>query len=108
MRKSVLLALALVLFSLSTASQANDWIRNVKVNMIGTYQHSSGHFVWLSQHPVNACQAANPANPTLHFSENNPGGKSLLSVLIAATMSKANVDVQVNGCDIVEVYLKTN
>jgi hypothetical protein len=108
MKKRFLLSIALVLFMFSAVSYANEWIHNVRVNMVGTYQHSGGHFVWLSKHPVDSCKLADPANPTLRFSESNPGGKSLLSVLIAATLAKANVDVKVNGCDIVEVYLKSN
>ena len=107
MNKITFLVATMVLL-VSSISQANEWVHNVKVNQIGTYQHIDGHFVWFSQHPFSECQQANPSNSTLYFSENNPGGKSLLSVLLAAMMSKSNVDVQVNGCDIVEVYLKSN
>ena len=96
-----------LLFSGIIASAANaDWVKNVNVTKIGTYQYSESHFVWLSKHPVSECQSTGTRNPVLHFSEANPGGKSLLAMLMAAIVSKSSVDVQVKGCDIIEVYLK--
>ncbi|MDP2576006.1 hypothetical protein Q8W40_27775 [Vibrio penaeicida] len=96
----------LALAAFSNTTYGNEWVNNVQVTKLGSYQHSPGHFVWLSSGVVSDCQKANPSNPVLHFSEISPGGKSLMSVLMAAVVSKTTVDVQVNGCDIVEVYIK--
>lgn len=105
-----LIASAFCLGALFTASESraaeNAWVRDVKVVQFGTYQHSTIHFVWLSSGTVPACQQQDPTNPTLRFDENNAGGKSMVSVLTAAVISKVNVDVQVTGCQIIEVYLK--
>lgn len=85
---------------------ANQWVKNVKVTQLGTYQYAPNHYVWLSVDAPAECKQENPANPTLYFSESNPGGKSMLSVLMTAIATKSTVDVQVKGCDIVEVYIR--
>ncbi|MGD8909285.1 MAG: hypothetical protein PVI97_19510 [Candidatus Thiodiazotropha sp.] len=87
-------------------ARAYQWVSDVNITKLGTYQHSLFHYVWLSSGEVSECQEATPSNPTLLFSEESTAGKSLLSVLMAAVVSKATVDVKVNGCDIVEVHLK--
>ena len=100
-----ILAAGLLIGSQMAAAQ-NVWIHDVKIAKFGTYQHSTLHFVWLSSGTVPACQQQSPSNPTLHFDEASPGGKTLVSVMTAAVIAKANVDVQVSGCQIIEVYLK--
>jgi hypothetical protein len=42
----------------------------------------------------------------MSFNHDAPGGKALFAVLTTALINKRKVDVQYNGCDIVEVYLK--
>lgn len=90
----------------SSANLETVWVRDVKVVQFGTYQHNSIHFVWLSSGNVPVCEQDSPSQPTLRFDENSVGGKSLVSVLTAAVISKVTVDVQVTGCQIIEVYLK--
>ncbi|QGX41519.1 hypothetical protein [Permianibacter aggregans] len=103
----ILLLPLLALYAIaSSANPETVWVRDVKVVQFGTYQHNTIHFVWLSSGTVPACQQQSPGNPTIHFDEASPGGKSLVSVLTAAVISKVNVDVQVTGCQIMEVYLK--
>ena len=80
-------------------SQASVWVEDVKVSQMSAYQHSEYHFVWLSK-VVSTC------NSTLGFNEASAGGKSLFSFLLAAQLSRANLNVQVEGCDILEVYIK--
>ncbi|NIJ91084.1 hypothetical protein FHR49_003923 [Xanthomonas campestris] len=80
---------------------ANEWVRDVEVTQLGTYQAINTHFVWfgsLSQE----CKTS----PTMYFDESKPGGKSLMAVLMSALVNKRKVDYQAAGCDIVEVYLK--
>lgn len=99
-------AVSVALWSCGSLCLAAEWINDVEVVRVGTYQHSPGHFVWLSSGVVGECQAAIPSNPTLSFSGDKPGGKALFATLTAAVIAKRKVDVQVAGCDIVEVYLK--
>ncbi len=103
--KNILLGLFGILLLVQT-SFANEWINDVEIVKVGTYQHSTLHFVWLSTGNLSECQTANPSNPVLSFDEAQLGGKSLMSVIISALMAKRKVDVQVNGCDIVEIYLR--
>ena len=94
------------LLVLPASALANSWSHDVTVTKIGAYQHGTGHFVWLSSGAVDECVAASPSNPVLSFDEANPGGKTMASLLMAALMAQRPVDVQVDGCQIVEVYLK--
>ncbi|WP_420008330.1 hypothetical protein [Xanthomonas sacchari] len=96
---------ALLLFaSLSGSALANESMQNVDVVQLGTYQTHADHFVWLSDTPAE-CKATS-GNHVLHFQEDQPGGKVLLAVLMTALVNKRKIDIQTNGCDIVEVYLK--
>ncbi len=96
---------ALLLFvSLSGSASANESMQNVDVVQVGTYQAHADHFVWLSDTPAE-CKATS-GNHVLHFLEDQPGGKALLAVLMTALVNKRKIDIQTNGCDIVEVYLK--
>lgn len=96
----------LLLFaSLSGSASANESMQNVDVVQLGTYQAHTDHFVYLSDTPAE-CKAAVPGNAVLHFQDDQPGGKALLAVLMTALVNKRKIDVQTNGCDIVEVYLK--
>jgi hypothetical protein len=88
-----------LLLGLSPVVEARQWVYDVKVTKLGTYHGAPGHFVWLSQQPTEC-------TGTVFFSEDVAGGKSLMAVLTAAVLSKATVDVQVDACSIVEVYLK--
>ncbi len=102
-----LLMMTIVLFFLSyEVAFANEWINDVQVSRLGTYQNSPIHYVWLSSGTVAECQAANPTHSTLLFSEKSENGKSLMAVLMAAVLTKKEIDVQVNGCEIIEVYLR--
>ncbi len=94
------------IFFFSSVCVANQWVSNTTVYQLGTYQHSSAHFVWLSTGVVADCQRANPGNPSLIFFDDQPGGKSLMATLTTALVANRKVVVQVNGCDIVEVYLQ--
>ena len=103
--RSVSLAFAsFVMLAFSQGASA-EWLSNRFVNQIGTYQYDTGHFVWFTG-GVGGCQYSNPGNSTLRFSESNSGGKSLMEVLRTALVYGKTVDVQINGCDIIEVYLK--
>ena len=86
------------LFLLNGVAWAS-WVRDVEVVQLGSYQHAAAHFVWFSA-PISECQGVT------HFSHDAPGGKALFATLTTALVSKRKVDVQVNGCDIVEIYLK--
>ena len=94
------------LFCFSGMSFANQWVSNATISQLGTYQHDAGHFVWLSTGVVAECLNRVPGNPTLYFRDDRPGGKSMMATLTTALVANRRVDVQVNGCDIVEVYLK--
>ncbi|CCN49414.1 exported hypothetical protein [Vibrio nigripulchritudo MADA3029] len=95
-----------VLMAFCQSAYGNEWVNDVNITKLSTYQHSPIHFVWLSSGSAAECRNVDPNNPVLRFSEINPGGKSLMSVLTAAVVSKTKVDVQVKGCDIIEVYIK--
>jgi hypothetical protein len=97
-------ALFLLLF-VNSVCFANSWVRNAEVVQIGSYHRNPGHYVWLSA-AVPECAAANPSNPVIVFSDSEAGGKGLMTVLTTALIAKRKVDVNVNGCDINEVYLK--
>lgn len=94
------------LYLQSGACLASQWVNDVEIVKMSTYQHSPAHFVWLSSGVVSECESAAPQNPTLVFLDNEPGGKSLMATLTTALVSKRKIDVNVNGCDIAEVYLK--
>ncbi|MCW0369066.1 hypothetical protein [Xanthomonas sacchari] len=97
--------IALLLFSLlGWDASANESMQNLDVVQLGTYQAHADHFVWLSDTPAE-CKAT-AGNHVLHFQEDQPGGKALLAVLMTALVNKRKIDIQTNGCDIVEVYLK--
>lgn len=94
-----------VLSLLSGVAEANEWVHDVEVIKIGTYQAVSSHFVWISTLP-GECNQTVSNNPVLSFSDDLPGGKALLATLMTALVSRRKLDVQVKGCQIVEVYLK--
>ncbi|MCW0459359.1 hypothetical protein NB717_000427 [Xanthomonas sacchari] len=99
-------SIAFLLFIfMSWRASANESMQNLDVVQLGTYQAHADHFVWLSDTPAE-CKAAVPTNAVLHFQDDQPGGKAMLAVLMTALMNKRKIDVQTNGCDIVEVYLK--
>ena len=84
---------------LSPSVLAATWVNDLEVVRMSTYQEAALHFVWFS--------AANPeCNGLTLFNHDHSGGKALFTVLTTALVSKRKVDVQFNGCDIVEVYLK--
>lgn len=103
-RKALLSSLSFGLVVLSQTALA-EWLGSRTVDKLGTYQHATGHFVWLSG-SVGGCKYADIYNSTLRFDESSLGGKSLMEVLKTAIVYRRTVDVQVNGCDIVEVYLR--
>lgn len=95
-----------VLLSLfSGQAIANEWMNNVEVLQIGTYQEQPDHFVWFTATPAE-CKASDPVRPVMRFTETQPGGKSMLAVLMTALVNKRKVDVQASGCSIFEIYLK--
>lgn len=94
-----------MLSMLSSQVQANEWVRNIEVIQIGTYQAATDHFVWFTATPAE-CQAADPGRPIMRFNETQPGGKALLATLMTALVSKRKVDLQASGCSISEIYLK--
>lgn len=96
--KSMVVASLLLLAS--NAVNASEWMRGVEVTRIGTYQHSTVHFIWFSAAPPTT-QCTN----VISFDDAVGGGKGLLAVLMAALINKRRIDVQVEGCRIVEVYL---
>lgn len=87
------------------AHAANVWLNDVKVIQLGTYQDFPVHFVWTSLGTIPECAAVSP-NPVLNFSEESKGGKSLVAVLTAAIVATRNVSIQIDGCKIIEVYLR--
>ncbi|MDL5364120.1 hypothetical protein QSH18_00700 [Xanthomonas sp. NCPPB 2654] len=94
-----------LLWLLSSQAGANELMRNVEVTRIGSYQVNTDHFVWFTA-TTGECKAANPGNPVMHFNETQPGGKALLAILMTALVNKRKTDVQGNGCEIFEVYLR--
>jgi hypothetical protein len=90
---------------LSGQAVANESMRDVEVVQIGSYQANSDHFVWFTA-TTQECKTASPGNPVMNFSETQPGGKSLLAILMTALVNKRKVDVQASGCSIFEIYLK--
>lgn len=96
----------LVFFVSCSQVYANEVVSDVEITRLGSYQDRDIHYVWVSSGVVSACQTANPGNPTLFFSEQAVGGKSLLAVFLLAVTTKKKVDIQVNGCEIVEVYYR--
>ncbi|MCW5210641.1 hypothetical protein VU03_02715, partial [Desulfobulbus sp. N3] len=102
----LLLAFVLLFFSSHEYVYANEWVNDVQVTRLSAYQDKSTHYVWLSSGVVAECQAANSGNPTLLFSEKSEGGKTLMGMLMVAVITKQQIDVQVNGCEIMEVYLR--
>ena len=93
--------LLLLVTAVPVNASANEWVRDVEVTQLGTYQALNAHFVWfgsLSQE----CKSS----PTMYFDEAKPGGKSLMAVLMSALVNKRKVDYQAAGCEVVEVYLK--
>ena len=101
-RKRLVVSSAALFISIS--AMANETVQNTKIVQLGAYQDHTTHFVWLASGVVSTCST----DPTYHFDENQPGGKSLVSILTAALIAKIPVDVRVNGCRIEEVYLKAN
>lgn len=96
---------AMVLGLLSAPAAANEWVQDVAVTRIGTYQELAKHYVWFSVVPQE-CMAEFPSNPVMYFEDNQPGGKALMAVLMTALVNQRKVDVQAKGCQIYEVYLK--
>ncbi|MEA9590105.1 hypothetical protein VC279_23650 [Xanthomonas sp. WHRI 10064A] len=93
--------LLLLVTAVPVNASASEWVRDVEVTQLGTYQAVSTHLVWfgtLSQECKNS--------PAMYFDEAKPGGRSLMAVLMSALVNKRKVDYQATGCEIVEVYLK--
>ncbi len=103
---NLLLIAVVLLFSTNKSACANEWVNDVQVTRLSGYQDNPAHYVWLSSGVVAECQTENPGNPTLHFSEKSEGGKTLMGMLMVAVVTKQQIDVQVNGCEIMEVYLR--
>jgi hypothetical protein len=103
MKKYILLFIFFLLGNVAYA--ANAWLNDVKIVQLGTYQDSPVHFVWTSLGTIPECAAVSQ-NPVLNFSEESKGGKSLVAVLTAAIVATRNVAIQVDGCKIIEVYLR--
>ncbi|MBO9872955.1 MULTISPECIES: hypothetical protein [Xanthomonas] len=78
-------------------------MQNVDVAQLGKYQADADHFVWFSDTTAE-CKAA-PGNHVLHFQDDQPGRNALLALLMTALMNKHKIDVQTNGCYMLEVYL---
>lgn len=100
MRSYLFGLLALLVTAVPVNALANEWVRDVEVTQLGTYQALNTHFVWfgsLSQE----CKAS----PTMYFDESKPGGKSLMAVLMSALVNQRKVDYQAAGCEIVESIL---
>ena len=107
MKFTTLLLLTFVLFfSSHEYVRASEWVNDVQLTRLSAYQDKSTHYVWLSSGVVAECQTENPGNPTLLFSEKAEGGKTLMGILMVAIITKQQIDVQVSGCEIVEVYLR--
>ncbi len=87
-------------------AHANEWINNVDVIQVGAYPDNNNHFVWLAQGAAPECRAANSSNPVYNFADNTPGGKSILAMLLMALTAKRQVNIQAQGCKIVELNLK--
>ncbi len=90
-----------MLTAVSPAS-ANEWVKDVEVQKIGTYHSATDHFVWFTTTPME-CQAL---TGVMHFDEAQPGGKALLATFMTALVNKRKLDVQADGCKIFEVYLR--
>src|ERR1051326_5645789 len=105
-RKRLIPALTAVLIALCAAvpAHANQWFNGVTVTRVSGYQYAGTHFVWLSSGAGSECQAANSSNPVFNFNENSSNGKSLLTLLMTALVAQRSVNVQVSGCDVVEMY----
>jgi hypothetical protein len=95
----VMTASVLAFFSIS--AQAGEWMRGVEVRQLGTYQHATHHFVWFSSAPPTT-----QCTHVIRFDDAVGGGKGLMAVLMAALVNKRPVDVQIDGCNIMEVYLR--
>lgn len=97
-----LMKLGVVSVALGFACEAlaGEWIQNVKVQKISGYQHGEKHFVWFSE------QSPECDKSSVTFLDSSLGGRSMLSLLLSAQMSQVNVDVQVEGCELLEVYIK--
>lgn len=84
---------------MAPSAQASAWVNDTEVWRLGTYQHADVHYVWFSK--------ANPeCSTTPYFKEGSAGGKALMAVLTMALVNGRKLDVQFEGCDIVEVYLR--
>lgn len=88
----------------SADAAAEEYVPNLSVTQIGTYQASGTHFVWFSQVPSEC--VASTAVPVMSFNDSQPGGKALLATLMVALTANRKVDVRVDKCNIVEIYLK--
>ncbi len=106
MKKHIAFCLFSVCASFSSSTLANEWINNVDVIQVGAYSDNNNHFVWLAQGAAPECRAANSANPVYNFADNTPGGKAILAMLLMALTSKRQVNIQAQGCKIVELNLK--
>lgn len=88
-----------------SSASANEWINTVQVTQVGGYTANNNHFVWLKQGVAPECRAANPNNPVYNFSDATPGGKGILAMLMLAVTGGRTVNIQAQGCTIVEVHL---
>jgi len=99
------LFLLFFLSAISWKSFATEWTNDVEIIQVSTYQSRTGHFVWFTALP-NECKNESPSAPIMQFDESEPGGKSMLAILMTALINKRKVTVQASGCKIVEIYLK--
>ncbi|MCW0393705.1 MULTISPECIES: hypothetical protein [Xanthomonas] len=95
----------LFLLCFSGPSFANEWMNDVEVTQMNAYQSGTGHFVWFTSLPEE-CKTASPSAPIMTFDEAQSGGKGMLAIAMAALLNKRKVNVQANGCSIIEIYLK--
>jgi len=86
-------------------SFANEWANDVEITQVNAYQSGTGHFVWLTA-ITSECKTESPSTPIMQFDESQPGGKSMLAMVMTALVNKRKVNVQASGCKIVEIYLK--
>ncbi|WIH04916.1 hypothetical protein KHF85_19585 [Xanthomonas translucens pv. graminis] len=91
--------------AVSGNSFANEWANDVAITQVNTYQSGTGHFVWFTALP-SEFKTESPSTPIMQFDESQPGGKSMLAMIMTALVNKRKVNVQASGCKIVEIYLK--
>lgn len=79
---------------------AAQWLKDVKIQKISGYQYSEKHFAWFSE------KAPDCDKSSVTFVDGSSGGRSMLTLLLSAQMAQVNLDISVDGCDLIEVYVK--